>query len=87
MDTVLLVDDVKLNRELLRRMLSDSYTVLEADSGRQALEILLEQRVPVDAVLLDVMMPDVDGYAVMRAVRGGCEACRHPHHHPDGQRQ
>ena len=61
--TVLLVEDEPDAQLLYRRMLASSprgYRVLRANNGAQALEIL--QRQPVDAILLDLVMPEMDGY-------------------------
>ena len=65
--TVLIVDDEPINRSMLRAGLQESYTVLEAADGEEALDLIA--RKPVDLVLLDVMMPKVDGYEVCRRVK------------------
>ena len=67
--TILAVDDVAQNIRLLEAVLTPrGHTVLAAASGREALELLA--RTPaVDLVLLDVVMPEMDGYAVCRALR------------------
>jgi class 3 adenylate cyclase/CheY-like chemotaxis protein len=66
--TVLVVDDQPQNLRLLDAVLSPrGYTVLTATGGRQALDLLEAQ--PVDLVLLDVVMPDLDGYEVCRRIR------------------
>ncbi|HEV7861422.1 MAG TPA: response regulator, partial [Acidimicrobiia bacterium] len=63
---VLVVDDDSANRDVLaRRLRRLGYTVCEAENGRQALEMMATQ--PVDLVLLDLNMPDLDGYAVLEA--------------------
>jgi diguanylate cyclase (GGDEF)-like protein len=68
MTTVLLVDDELMNRDVLQRRLTRvGYRVLTADSGPSALEIAAAQR--VDLVLLDVMMPGMDGIATLRKLR------------------
>ncbi|MFO1326221.1 MAG: response regulator [Rubrivivax sp.] len=67
--TVLVVDDEPLNVAVLSELLCPEYRVLGARSGPIALE-LLESETP-DLILLDVMMPDMDGYAVLRTLRGG----------------
>ena len=43
--------------------------VLNAENGKDAIEIL-EQRTDIDAVLMDIMMPEMDGYSTLRAIRG-----------------
>jgi two-component system cell cycle response regulator len=65
---VLVVDDERLNRMLLRRALEgEGHTVLEALNGRQALELLSAES--VDVVLLDIVMPELDGYATLAAIK------------------
>jgi adenylate cyclase len=66
---ILVVDDNQDNRDMLaRRLMRQSYEVLSAAGGRAALETLAAR--PVDLVLLDVMMPDLDGYAVLQRMKG-----------------
>ncbi len=61
--TVLVVDDVSANVELLRRLLTrEGYTVLTASDGEQALEVVAREH--PDLVLMDVMMPKLDGFEV-----------------------
>ena len=65
---LLVVDDVALNRDLLgRRLASQGYLVEMAESGAQALEML--RGAPFDLVLLDIMMPAMDGYEVLDRIK------------------
>jgi adenylate cyclase len=65
---LLVVDDSPDNRDMLaRRLRRQGYEVLTADGGRSALTTLASA--PVDLVLLDVMMPDLDGYAVLEQLK------------------
>lgn len=66
---ILIVDDIKMNRFLIRTMLSSlpETGFLEAANGREAVEMLLSQE--VDLVLLDLMMPVADGFFVLEAMR------------------
>ena len=65
---ILVVDDVAVNREILKRRLERrGFRITEASGGAEALEIIARE--PVDLVLLDIMMPDVDGLEVVRTVR------------------
>ncbi len=66
--TLLVVDDTDENRDMLsRRLERKGYGVLRAESGEQALEIVASK--PVDLVLLDIMMPGMDGIEVLRRLR------------------
>ena len=65
---ILVADDEKHTRMLLRAVLeSENYTVSTAENGEQALELL--DREHIDLVILDVMMPEMDGYEFTRIVR------------------
>jgi two-component system cell cycle response regulator len=65
---ILVVDDILANVKLLEARLSAEYfEVLTAYSGREALEVLATR--PVDVVLLDVMMPGMDGFEVCRRIK------------------
>jgi len=66
---ILVVDDGAENRDVLRRRLERSgHAVETAEHGRRALELLAAR--PFDLVLLDVMMPELDGFAVLEAIKG-----------------
>ena len=68
---ILLVEDEDPVRAVNGRALSArGYTVLEAASGLEALEIMEEQEVPVDLVVSDVVMPEMDGPTLLRELRG-----------------
>ena len=65
---VLVVDDILANVKLLEaRLAAEYFEVLTAYSGKEALEILARER--VDVVLLDVMMPGMDGYEACRRIK------------------
>lgn len=65
--TVLIVDDTPQNIHLLRETLRETYRVVAATSGAKALEIANRDPQP-DIILLDVMMPEMDGYEVCRKI-------------------
>ncbi len=68
MANILIVDDSRFSRSSLRRVLeSDAHTVLEADSGMRALEIV--QQTPPHIIILDLLMPEMRGQEVLTAVR------------------
>ncbi|GAA4256521.1 response regulator [Azospirillum formosense] len=66
--TILIVDDTPDNLKLLSGLLKESYRVRVANNGRKALEIAAASPAP-DLILLDVMMPDMDGYEVCAALK------------------
>jgi PAS domain S-box-containing protein len=65
--TILIVDDDPLNVKLLEAFLSKHHSVLGAYSGEEALEIMGSK--PVDLVILDIMMPGMDGYEVCHRIK------------------
>ena len=65
---ILIVDDSSFNRELLSEMLSQDYEILEAGDGETALRMLDENGKGIALVLLDIVMPDMDGFAVLKAM-------------------
>ncbi len=65
--TILIVDDEPGARESLGVILEDDYQVLSVGNGQEALETL--QKKPIDLILLDVNMPDMDGLAVLRKIK------------------
>ncbi len=65
-DKILVVDDAKFNRQILIDMLKDSYAVLEAVNGKEALEIVEAQMQEIAAVFLDINMPVMDGIEFLK---------------------
>ena len=64
-DKILIVDDVEINREILAEILREEYEILMAESGSQALDILEKLHEEIAAILLDLVMPEMDGFAVL----------------------
>ncbi len=62
--TIMLVDDAEMNRMMLREILGEDYHYVEASNGREAIR-LLEKNLMVDLVLLDINMPEMDGFQVL----------------------
>ncbi len=67
---ILVVDDEERMRKLIKDFLkSKGYTILEAEDGEKALEVFAENKNKIVLVLLDVMMPKLDGWSVLRQIR------------------
>lgn len=62
--TLMIVDDSELNRMMLMDILGDQYHYIEVADGRQAIR-LLEKDLTVDLMLLDIHMPEMDGFQVL----------------------
>lgn len=67
--TLLVADDNKVNRLLLLEILKEDYEVLEATNGKEALDFLIERKEEISVVLLDIGMPIVDGFEVLKVMR------------------
>ena len=61
-EKVLVVDDMEMNRMILDAILSDDYEVIQAQDGLTAVDILYNSLELPAIVLLDIMMPEVDGF-------------------------
>lgn len=68
-DKILIVDDSKMNRMILADMLSEKYHVMEAENGRTAIELLQAYETEISLVLLDIIMPEMDGFEVLEIMR------------------
>ncbi len=66
---ILIVDDVEIDREVLKSILCNDFEVLEADNGYAALQLILQEKEDLDAILLDISMPFLDGLSVLQILR------------------
>ena len=66
---ILVVEDNELNRAILCEILAEEYGVLEASNGQEALDMLNQSRDSISLILLDVMMPVMDGYTFLKRIR------------------
>ena len=66
--TVLIVDDESINISILMSFLKADYRIIAAKNGRQALDRLTDAILP-DIILLDVVMPEMDGYEVCKKIK------------------
>ena len=65
--TIMIVDDTEINIDILVEALQDDYDLIIAINGVEAMELLEEQK--PDLILLDIMMPEMDGYTVLEAIK------------------
>ena len=63
--SILIVDDSELNRALLSDMLYDDFNIIEAENGMEAIAILKERELEISLMLLDIVMPQMDGFDVL----------------------
>lgn len=66
---VLVVDDQEINRDVLGMILEDYYDIVYAENGKEALEKINEYREKLSVILLDLMMPVMDGFTVLEKVK------------------
>ncbi len=66
---ILVVDDQEVNRLILSEILKDDYDILEAEDGVKALEIIGALKNDLSAVILDIVMPNKDGFEVLKEIR------------------
>ena len=67
--TILVVEDNELNRLMLCSILNEKYYVLQAENGKIALDILEGNKDKISLILLDIVMPVMDGYTFLSAVK------------------
>ena len=65
-ETLLIVDDSKLQRVVLMQALKDAFELIEATSGEECLELVERGEAQIDLVLLDLVMPGIDGFEVLK---------------------
>ncbi len=69
-NTILVVDDESRMRKLIKDFLmAKGYSILEAEDGEKGLEVYEENKNKISLILLDVMMPKLDGWSVLRQIR------------------
>ena len=75
---VLIVDDEHINRRLLGKMIGLEYDVIYAEDGKEALELIRKRMNTLSLILLDFIMPNMDGFAVLEELRGDPALSRIP---------
>lgn len=66
---ILIVDDSEFNRAILKEILEETYEIIEADGGKEALHKIDEYGMEISLVLLDIIMPDKDGFDVLKYMK------------------
>ena len=67
--TLLAVDDAEINRKILSKLFSNDFDVLEACDGKEALDVINEHNGNIDIVVLDIIMPNYDGFYFLEKVK------------------
>ncbi|MCH5188440.1 MAG: response regulator [Oscillospiraceae bacterium] len=67
-EKILIVDDSEMNRSILADILGENYYIIEAEDGNEAVELLEKMHKEIDLVLLDIVMPNMDGFGVLNAM-------------------
>ncbi len=65
---ILIVDDSEMNRAILTDMLESEYEIIEAENGVEAVEIIKERKAELSLILLDIVMPKMDGFGVLEVM-------------------
>ena len=66
--SIMLIDDNDINRGILAEIFKDKYNIIEASDGSEAVRLINQERSKLAAILLDVIMPGMDGYAVLESM-------------------
>lgn len=68
-DTILIVDDQEMNRAILSHIFEKRYQIKEAENGKKALEYIKENKDKIIAILLDIIMPEMDGIELLERLK------------------
>lgn len=77
-NTILVVDDNQVNRKILWKILSGTYEVIEAENGKEALEILEVGQQKISGIILDLLMPVMNGYELLKIISQDERLCNIP---------
>lgn len=66
---LLVVDDVEINRSIIKEIFCDTFEILEAADGSEALRILKDRQLKISAIILDIAMPKMDGFVTLTELR------------------
>ena len=67
---ILIADDAKFNRDILKEFLGETYDYLEAENGNQVIQMIGEN-IGIDLMLLDINMPQMNGFEVLEIMKKG----------------
>jgi putative two-component system response regulator len=67
-EKILIVDDIDINREILKEILQNNYDIIEAKNGIEAIEKVVHNKNDLSLILLDIMMPEMDGYETLETL-------------------
>ena len=76
--TILIVDDEFIEREMLGAMLRDPYEIIYAENGAVALDMIRKEKTRLSLIILDLHMPELDGYSLLKIIRSDSELRRIP---------
>ena len=68
-NVIIIIDDIEINRDMLADIFKDEYTILEAENGKEGLELILNNLDSIAAILLDLMMPVMNGFEVLAQLK------------------
>ena len=77
-ETILIADDAEINRAILRNLFEEKFNILEAENGKQALVLLRQYSETIAAVLLNLFMPEKNGYEVLEEMNPDERLCHVP---------
>lgn len=66
---ILIVDDAAINRSMLKKIFQDDYDVMECSGGNEAVAVMSDENNEFVTILLDIMMPDMDGFEVLQTMK------------------
>jgi len=68
-DIILIVDDIEMNRVILNELFKEDYIIYEASDGEEALDIICKLKDKIKIILLDIIMPKIDGFGVLEKMK------------------
>ena len=68
-ETILIVDDMEINQEILTEMLKEDYNLIKAYDGQEAIDLLEKNHLEIQLILLDFIMPQKDGLEVLKEMK------------------